>query len=64
MKKLDEQAHWRAAADRFRHNNYGGIQYEGPNCPHLMPKMNFYYIHRFSWEKYTKMVGHMPWLYQ
>ena len=26
--------------------------------------MNFYYFHRFSWEKYTKMIGHMPWLYQ
>ena len=31
---------------------------------HLMFEMNFYYFHRFSWEKYTKMIGHMPLLYQ
>ena len=31
---------------------------------HLMPKMDFYYLHRFSWKKYTKIIGHMPWLDQ
>ena len=31
---------------------------------HLMFEINFYYFHRFSWEKYTKMIVHMPWLYQ
>ena len=31
---------------------------------HLMFEMYLYHFHRFSWEKYTKMIGHMPWLDQ
>ena len=30
-----------------------------------MPKKDFHYSHRFSWEKkHTKLIYHMPWLYQ
>ena len=31
---------------------------------HTIPKMDFYYFHPFSWEKHTKLIYHMPWLYQ
>ena len=32
---------------------------------HLMLEIDFYYCHRFRLhEKYTRNIGHMPWLYQ
>ena len=31
---------------------------------HTMHKMDFHYSHCFSWEKHTKLIYHMPWLYQ
>ena len=27
---------------------------------HLMPKIDCYYFHRFSWEKHSKLIYHMP----
>ena len=53
-----KQAQRRPAADRSRHKSPERI------FSHLMFEMNCYYFHRFSWEKYTKMIGHMLWLYQ
>ena len=31
---------------------------------HTMHKMEFYQSHHFSWEKHTKLIYHMPWLYK
>ena len=35
-----------------------------PVYSHTMPKMDFYYFHRSSCEKHSKLIYHIPWLYQ
>ena len=46
-------------------NRTGEIHYHGSYFPTYCQKWTFYYSHCFSWgKKHTKMIGHMPWLYQ
>ena len=47
-------------AQKSRGNSILGVVFSHP-----MPKMDFHYSHRFSLEKkHTKLIYHMPWLYQ
>ena len=52
--------------DRPRHKSYGRFEHQAPYLlfSHLMPKMDFYHFRRFSWKKYTKIIGYMSWLHQ
>ena len=43
---------------------FGAHSVPRPVFSYIMPEMDFYNFHRFSWEKYTKMIGHMLWLDQ
>jgi len=46
-------------AQMSRGNSVPGVIFS-----HTMPKMDFHYSHRFSWEKHTKLIYHMSLLYQ
>ena len=46
-------------AQKLRGNSVLGVVFSNK-----MHKMDFHYSHRFSWEKHTKLIYHMPWLYQ
>ena len=62
----NKQAQRRAAADRSRHTRLKirGNAIPGAVFSHLMFEMIFYHFHSLFGKKYTKMIGHMSWLYQ
>ena len=64
-KKIKEkQAQRRAAAGRSRHKSHGVIQYQGSYFPTRCPKWIFIILIVLVEKKHTKLIYHMPWLYQ
>ena len=59
-----QQAQRRAAAGRSRHKSHGVIQYQGSYFPTQCPKWIFVILIVLVEKKYTKLIYHMPWLYQ
>ena len=59
-----KQAQRRAAAGRSRHKSQGVIPYEGSYFPTRCPKWIFITPIVLVEKKHTKLIYHMPWLYQ
>ena len=57
--KKNKQAQRRAAGGPIPSQKSRVNSVPGAIFSHLMFEINFYHVHRFSWEKYTKMIGHM-----
>ena len=59
-----QQAQRRTAAGRSRHKSHGVIQYQGSYFPTRCPKWIFMTPIVLVEKKHTKLIYHMPWLYQ
>ena len=59
-----EQAQRRATAGRSRHKSHGVIQYYGSYFPTRSPKWMFIIPIVLVEKKHTKLIYHIPWLYQ
>ena len=63
-RKKTKRAQHRAAEGRSRHKSHGVIQYQGLYFPTRCPKWIFIILIILVEKKHTKLIYHMPWLYQ
>ena len=63
-KKWEKQAQRRATVGRSQHKSHGVIQHQESYFPTRCPKWIFINLIVLVEKKYTKLIYHMPWLYQ